>query len=382
MASPERRIPLSKPSLTGAERSAVLEVLETPELSCGPKLPEFEENLARFAGVKHAVAVNSGTSGLHLGVRAAGVRDGDEVITTPFSFVASANCVLYERALPVFVDVDRSTLNIDVARIEAAITPRTKAILPVHIFGLPCEMDVINDVAERHNLCVIEDACEALGASYHGRPAGGIGDCGVLAFYPNKQITTGEGGAILTNRDDIAGLCRSMRNHGRADDGRLAHVRLGYNYRLSELQCALGIAQLDRAEELLSAREAVAETYRRELAGVPVQLLEPVAGTKRSWWVFVVLVEASLAGAGRDLLLQRLRQRGIGCSNYFPPIHLQPFYAETFGYAPGDFPITESIASRTVALPFYAGLPPDDIAYVAETFAAELRELSPSSISR
>ena len=380
MAPPERIIPLSQPSLGAAEREAVLGVLDGSQLSLGPKLETFEQQLADYAGVKYAVAVNSGTSGLHLCVKAAGIGAGDEVVTSPFSFVASANCILYEQGVPVFADIDPETFNIDPRNVEAAITSRTKAILAVDIFGLPCEMDSIRAIARRYDLWVIEDACEAIGATYRGRPAGGLGDCGVFAFYPNKQMTTAEGGAVLTNSARVADLCRSLRNHGR-DKTDLAYYRLGYNYRLSELHCALGIAQLGRIEELLSERARVAETYRERINDVPVKLLPSFEGLQRSWYAFVVLVEEALAGGGRDALLQRLRGRGVGCSNYFPAIHLQPFYAQTFGYAKGRFPIAESIAGRTVALPFYAGLPADSVEYVVNCLAEELNELSPSKIS-
>ena len=380
MAPPERIIPLSQPSLGAAEREAVLGVLGGSQLSLGPNLGRFEQQLAAYAGVDHAVAVNSGTSGLHLCVKAAGIGAGDEVVTTPFSFVASANCILYEQGVPVFVDIDPSTFNLDPRNVEAAITPRTKAILAVDIFGLPAEMDSIRAIARRYNLWVIEDACEAIGATYRGQRAGGLGDCGVFAFYPNKQLTTAEGGAVLTNSERVADLCRSLRNHGR-DKTDLAYYRLGYNYRLSELHCALGVAQLNRLGELLAERTAVAEAYQQRLKGLPVESLQRFEGLERSWYAFIVLVEEALGGHPRDALLQRLRRRGVGCSNYFPALHLQPFYARAFGYAKGRFPIAESIAARTVALPFYAGLPLDSVEYVVDCLAEELEELSPSKIS-
>jgi perosamine synthetase len=374
MEPPDRTVPLSRPDIGDAERAAVLAVLQTPYLSLGPKVAEFETQLARYVGVKHAVAVNSGTSGLHLCVKAAGLKPGDEVITSPFSFVASANCLLYEDAVPVFVDIDPVSLNLDVDAIEGKITPRTKGILPVHVFGQPCDMDAIHAIAHRHGLVVIEDACEAIGASYRGRMAGGLGDCGVIAFYPNKQMTTGEGGAIVTDRDDLAALCRSLRNQGRDEgDAWLAHVRLGYNYRLSDIHCALGIAQLNRIDELLERRSRVADVYARYLAQVPgVTPLASIEDTQRSWFVYVVLLEDDVPGAVRDALLQRLRGKGIGCSNYFPPLHLQPFLARRLGHQAGDFPVTESVSSRTVALPFYASLSEADIRLVVETFALEL----------
>lgn len=370
----KRTIPLSSPDITDHERKAVLAVLNTRHLSLGPKVPEFEKMLADYVGVQHAVAINSGTSGLHLCVKALGITEGDEVITTPFSFVASANCLLYERAVPVFVDIDPVTLNLNVGQIEAKITKKTRAILPVHVFGQPCDMDGVLQVAEQYNLRVIEDACEAIGAIDKGKKVGTLGDCGVFAFYPNKQMTTGEGGALVTNHDEIAALCRSLRNQGRTDgDEWLAHDRLGYNYRLSDIHCALGIAQIERIGELLSKRERVAGLYNRLLREVEgISLPCQVAGTTRSWFVYVVLLDEPFGRAQRDRLLQGLRNRGIGCSNYFPPIHLQPFYASTFGYRKGDFSVTESASDRTVALPFHGNLNEEEVCYVVDGLRQEL----------
>lgn len=372
-----REIPLSSPDITDLERKAVLEVMNTTQLSFGPKMAEFEEMLARYVGARHAIAVNSGTSALHLCVKALGIGEGDEVITTPFSFVASANCLLYERALPVFVDVDPVTFNLDVRQIEAKITARTKAILPVHVFGQPCEMDDLLKVAEKYHLRVIEDACEAVGATYKGRKVGTFGDCGVFAFYPNKQITTGEGGAIVTDSNEITSLCRSLRNQGRADvDIWLAFERLGYNYRLTDIQCALGIAQLMRITELLSKRERVANIYNRLLSHLEdIRLPCQVAGTTPSWFVYVVLLNERFCREQRDRLLRGLKRRGVGCSNYFPPIHLEPFYARAFSYKQGDFPVAESVSDRTVTLPFYGSLGEEEIGYVVESLNSELEKV-------
>ena len=367
-------VPLSSPDITDLERKAVAEVLHTRHLSLGPKLLEFEEMLAHYVGALHVIAVNSGTSALHLCVKALDIKEGDEVITTPFSFVASANCLLYERAVPIFVDIDPLTYNLDVRRIETKITKRTKAILPVHVFGQPCEMNALLKLAEKYRLRVIEDACEAIGATYRGKKVGTFGDCGVFAFYPNKQMTTGEGGAIVTNSGEIATLCRSLRNQGRGE-GRawLAHERLGYNYRLSDIQCALGIAQLEWIGELLSKREKVAALYNRLLKNLPgLRLLSVSPQVTMSWFVYIIVLEQEFTRRQRDNILCGLRKRGIGCGNYFPPIHLQPFYVDTFGYKRGDFPVTESVSDRTIALPFYGNLREEEIKFVVECVREEL----------
>jgi perosamine synthetase len=373
-------IPLSSPDLTHEERSCVMDVLLGRELSLGPRLPAFERALRKLTGARHAIAVNSGTSALHLCIKAAGIGPGDEVITTPFSFVASANCALFERAVPTFVDIDPDTWNLDVARIEAAITPRTKAILPVHVFGRPCPMEPILEIARRRNLVVIEDSCEAIGATSGGRPVGTFGQTGVFAFYPNKQITTGEGGAIVTDDDDVARLCRSWRNQGRGESGAwLQHERLGYNYRLSDLNCALGAVQVSRLPEILAARARVAAMYHRALSlRVPDLVLpaptEPDA--EISWFVYVVRLRDEFSAADRDAVVESLRRRGIGCNTYFSPIHLQPFYREMFGYRHGDFPITEHIAERTIALPFFNHLKEEEIESVCKALADAVSALS------
>lgn len=372
-------IPLSAPDLTNEERTAVSEVLMSPRLSLGPKLREFEENLAAVVGAKYAVAVNSGTSALHLCMKAANIGAKDEVITTPFSFVASANSILFEHGTPVFVDIDPATYNIDVARVADAITEKTKAILAVHVFGRPCEMNSLVRIAERHGLLMIEDGCEAIGARYQDKAVGTFGQSGTFAFYPNKQITTGEGGAIVTNDDRIAKLCCSWRNQGRAEDGGwLEHERLGYNYRLSDINCALGTAQLRRLPEILTARARAAALYTRELAGLSQLILprlhEPDA--ELSWFVYVVRLGDEFTMEHRDAVLRRLKEYGIGCGKYFTPIHLQPFYRSIFGYRKGDFSTTEHISERTVALPFFNRISTDEIEYVGKALRQILSQLS------
>jgi perosamine synthetase len=367
------KVPLSQPDINEQDIAAVLDVLKTNQLSIGPKVIEFEKIMAHWAGQKHGIAVNSGTSGLHLIVRAMGLKDDDEVITTPFSFVASSNCLLFERVKPVFVDIDPDTLNIDANYIERAITPKTKAILAVHAFGHVADMDPIQEMARRHGLKVIEDSCEAIGAEYKGRPAGSLGDAGVFAFYPNKQMTTGEGGVIVTNNDEIAELCRSMRNQGRGEGDRwLFHERLGYNYRLDELSCALGVSQAARLGEILAMRSDVAERYNRRLAGIDgVRLPFAADYAKVSWFIYVIRLAN---GIDRDKVMQTLADNGIGCRPYFTPIHLQPFYRDMFGYKEGDFPITERVAASTVALPFYNKITDAQIDYVADILERSIKK--------
>ena len=364
-------IPLAQPDIGEEEIRLVNEVLRSGWLSMGPKVGEFEEKFANYIGTKHAIAVNSGTSGLHLCMNAIGIKKGDEVITSPFSFIASSNCIMFEGGKPVFVDINPDTLNLDVERIEDAITKNTKAILPVHVFGQPCEMDAILDIAEDHNLAVVEDACEAIGAEYNGQKAGTFGDASVFAFYPNKQMTTGEGAIIVTDDDNIAKLCRSLRNQGRSEDEEwLNHVRLGYNYRLDEMSCALGIGQLNRIDELLDKRAKVAEEYTRQLSGVDgiiTQYLDPEV--KMSWFVYVVQVSEYI---NRNNVIKYLKEHGVSCRPYFTPIHLQPFYREMFGYKEGDFPICEKVCDSTIALPFYGNMNEEMIGQVCSVFKDSL----------
>jgi perosamine synthetase len=369
-------IPLSSPSISEEDIRAVAEVLRTPRLALGPTLQEFEERIAAYVGAKHAVAVNSGTAALHLCVRALGIREGDEVITTPFSFVASANCMLYEKAVPVFVDIEPRALGIDPQRIEAAITPKTKAILAVDVFGYLADWSALQEIAKKHHLALIEDSCEALGTSRDGKMAGTFADCGTFAFYPNKQMTTGEGGMIVTDREDIANQARSERNQGRAlDSGWLEHRTLGYNYRMSDINCALGVSQLKRLPEFIRKRRQIVEWYREEL-GAEDAVLTPrqQEGVEISWFVYVIQLAEEYGQKERDTLLGHLRENDIGCSNYFPPIHLQPLYRAQ-GYKEGDFPVTESVAERTIALPFFTNLSRGEVARVCRILKDGLNQL-------
>jgi dTDP-4-amino-4,6-dideoxygalactose transaminase len=355
----------------------------------GARIKEFEQTFRDLTGAKHAIGVNSGTAGLHLCVRAAGIGPGDLVITTPFSFVASTNVLLYENAIPVFVDVDPQTGNIDAAKVADAVEniqnylprkpeiddPRSKlkAILPVDVFGQPADMDAINNIARAHGLRVIEDSCEALGAAYKGRQAGMLGEFGVFAFYPNKQITTGEGGVVVTDDDKAANLMMALRNQGRAPgDTWLSHTFMGYNYRLDEMSAALGTVQMARLGELLTKREIVAGWYAEGLSEIPgIEIPRVVANTTRmSWFVYVIRVEK---GRDRDALARRLDARGVPVRPYFLPIHLQPYVAERFGYREGDFPVTEDLGRRGLAIPFSGVMSRDQVEFVCEALKDELK---------
>jgi perosamine synthetase len=406
-------IPMSSPELTDADIAAVNEVLATRYLSLGPRIDAFEETFASYVGTGHAVGINSGTSGLHLAVIAAGVKENDLVITTPFSFISSANCVLFERAIPVFVDIDSQTLNIDPAQVAQAADdlarggetakrwlPPTlrnsplstlssplsslKAILPVDAFGQPADYDPLQEVADRHDLAIIEDACEAIGAEYKGRKAGTLGDAAVFAFYPNKQMTTGEGGMIVTDREEWAALFRSLRNQGRdVFDAWLNHTRLGYNYRMDEMSAALGLSQLQRIEELLAQRAQVAAWYNERLAeveGVEIPYVAPTT-TRMSWFVYVVRIAPAMGrvapavgrvapGLSRNRVMQKLKEQGIPSRPYFTPIHLQPFYVEKFGYRRGDFPVTEAAGDTCLALPFSSVMTEEQVDVVCEALEA------------
>jgi perosamine synthetase len=358
-------IPVARPSIGPREHELVAKVLDSGRLSLGPMLGEFEKALGGFVGAEHVSAVSSGTAGLHLAIRAAGIEAGDEVITTPFSFVASANCMLLENAKPVFVDIDPQTLNLDPAAVEAAVGERTSGILPVHIFGLPADMDAIEATASKRGLWIVEDACEALGAHYSdGRAVGTRGHRATFAFYANKQMTTGEGGAVVCmDRDDKAGI-DSERNQGRAPNmDWLDHDRLGFNYRLSDVAAAIGVGQLERLPELLEARARVAAMYGEALANLPLTL--PFAAP-RSWFVYVVQVPAEV---DRDEMIVELQRKRIETKPYLPAIHLMSFYKEKFGWKEGDFPVCEDIARRSLALPFFPGLSESQVARVAEALA-------------
>jgi perosamine synthetase len=362
-------IPVAQPVLGAAEEERVLAVLRSGHLSLGPVLGEFERAFAARLGIAHASAVSSGTAGLHLALRAAGVSDGDEVVTSPFSFVASANAVIYERARPVFADIDPVTLNLDPAGAAAAVTERTAALLPVHIFGYPADMPAF----EQLGLPIVEDACEALGAAYgDGVPVGARGHPAVFGFYPNKQMTTGEGGIVTTGDPAVKERIDSERNQGRAPDmGWLDHDRLGFNYRLSDIACAIGLAQLDRLDGLLAARAHVAELYRQALGGTEgLGLPCPDSGVeKRGWFVFVVQLPR---GIERDDTIRALAAQGVQSKPYLPAIHLLSFYRERFGHREGEFPICEDVAARSIALPFFPAMSEGQVARVAETLCAVL----------
>jgi perosamine synthetase len=391
-------IPLSQPDITDVEINAVVEVLRSGRLSMGARQARFEEIIADRVGRRHAVAVSSGTCGLHLIMLALGIGPGDEVVTTTFSFIASSNCILYVGAKPVFVDIEPGSLNMDPDKVEAAITPRTKAILAVDVFGNPMHMDRYEQIARKHELPLIEDCCEGLGGSYKGRAVGSFGRVGVFGFYPNKQITTGEGGCIVTDDDRLADLCRSMRNQGRtilttSSDGSgkpaevainragswLQHERLGFNYRLSEIACALGIAQMERLDEMLKMRREVAEEYISRLMDWEDLILpnppdnNPQAFKTMSWFVFVVRLSDRYGHVERDRVIQGLHRHEVGAANYFPCIHLQPFYREQFGHKKGEFPIAETVSGRTIALPFYNRLDRTSIELAVQTLKVMLQ---------
>lgn len=362
------KIPLAKPDISDKEINAVVEVLKTPYLSLGPKLIEFEEKIKEFTGVKYAVAVNSGTSALHLIIKSLGIKDGDEVITTPFSFIASSNCILFERAKPIFVDIEEETYNINTNLIEEKISDKTKAILAVDVFGYPADWFNLEKIAKKYNLFLIEDSAESFGSEYNGKKCGSFGDAGIFAFYPNKQITTGEGGVILTNNEDIYKLSKSYRNQGRGEGEEwLEHVRLGYNFRISDINCALGIAQLERIEEIFKKRRIVFEIYNYYLKDIEEIIIpKEKENVKVSWFVFVIRIIDKFNRDHRDFLIKFLNENGVESKNYFPPIHLQKFYREKFGYKRGDYPITEKISDRTLAIPFFNNLKEEEIKYVVD----------------
>jgi perosamine synthetase len=363
----QETIPLARPVLGEAEERAVIDVLRSGHLSLGPRVPEFERLFAELVRAPLACAVSSGTAGLHLALRAVGVGEGDEVITSPFSFVASANAALYERARPVFADIDPVTLNLDPQAAAAAVTERTRALLPVHIFGYPAEMPAFERLADKHGLGIVEDACEALGATHaDGTPVGGRGNPAVFGFYANKQLTTGEGGMVTLADPELKRRIDSERNQGRARDmGWLDHDRLGFNYRLSDIACAIGIAQLQRLEQMLAERARVAALYREALTGIDgLDLPCPDRdGDIRGWFVFVVQLPR---GVDRDETVRALGRVGIQSKPYLPAIHLMSFYRERFGHREGEFPVCEDVAKRAVALPFFPEMREGQVARVSE----------------
>jgi perosamine synthetase len=367
-----RPVPLSGPYVDERDEELVLEVLRSGRLSLGPMIDRFEELFAERAGAPYAAAVSSGTAGLHLLCVSAGIEPGDEVITSPYSFAASANCFVYEGGVPVFADIDPRTLNLDPAAVEAAVTPRTKAILAVDIYGYPCELDPLREIAAKHGLALFQDSCEALGTRYKGQPIGSHGPSAVFAFYPNKQITTGEGGMVTTHSEEEWRLLRSLRNQGRGDDGGwLEHVRLGFNYRIDDIRAALGIGQLEKLDEILSRRSAVAAHYAELLRGIDgVELPCPDdADHARSWFVYVVLLPDNDA---RERVIAHFEREGIGYNRYLPSIHLQPYMRERFGFAEGLCPVSEDCSARTMAIPFHARLEREDQEYVVDRLRASL----------
>jgi dTDP-4-amino-4,6-dideoxygalactose transaminase len=369
-----REIPLSRPWLDEREEELVLEVLRSGRLSLGPWIEQFEKEVAKRVGAPYAAALSSGTAGLHLLCRIAGLGPGDEVITSPLSFVASANCFIVEGATPVFADVDPVTLNLDPAAVEAAITERTRAIVAVDMFGLPCDLDALRALAERHGLALIEDACESLGAEYRGQPLGAHGPSAVFAFYPNKQMATGEGGVVTTHSEEEWRLLCSLRNQGRSydgDGGWFHHVRLGLNYRWTDVQAAIGLGQLEKLDRILELRAGAAQRYGELLEDVDA--VEPPAPDndelQRSWFVYVVKLDKAV---DRDAVMAALRREGIGTAEYVPCIHLQPYMRESFGFAEGLCPVAEETASRTMALPFFTQIDPGDQERVVEVLRTAL----------
>jgi perosamine synthetase len=375
-AGPDEIVPLARPVIGEREEQLVLEVLRSGQLSLGPKAPAFEAAFAARVGARHASAVSSGTAGLHLALRAIGVTDGDEVVTTPFSFVASANVAIYERARPVFADIDPVTLNIDPDAAAAKVTERTAAILPVHVFGYPADMQAL----ERLGLPIVEDACEALGGVYSdGGPIGGRGHPSVFAFYANKQITTGEGGLVVSGSPAHKQQIDSERNQGRAPNmDWLDHDRLGFNYRLSDLACALGLAQLERLEVMLAGRARVAALYREALDQIEGLTLpcDDVGLARRGWFVFVVQLPQ---GADKEQTMKALAAQGVAAKPYFPSIHLMSYYREQFGHRRGEFPVCEEISSRSIALPFFPQMTEGQVDRVASALTSVLERGSLAS---
>jgi perosamine synthetase len=367
-----RAVPLSGPYLGEREEELVLEVMRSGQLSLGPMIDRFEEAFAEQLGVPYAAAVSSGTAGLHLLCVGAGIEPGDEVITSPYSFAASANCFIYEGGVPVFADIDARTLNMDPDAVRAAVTPRTKAIVAVDIYGYPCELDELRAIADEHGLAFIQDSCEALGALYKGAPLGTHGPSAVFAFYPNKQMTTGEGGIVTTHSEEEWRRLRSLRNQGRGDSGGwLEHVRLGYNYRLSDVGAAIGLGQVEKLDEILPRRARAAQVYNELLRNFDgVQLPAPDdADHVRSWFVYVVALPDN---ATRERVIATFEREGIGFNRYLPSIHLQPYMRERYGFREGLCPVSEDLSSRTLALPFFTAIDRDQQERVANVLAAAL----------
>ncbi len=374
------KVPLSKPYLDEEDIQGVVDVLKSGQLCLGPKIEEFEKRLAAFVQRKYGIAVNSGTSALHLCVEAINLKEGDEVITTPISFIASANCILYKKAKPVFADVEEDTWNINPENINKKISKKTKALIPVHLFCQPCNMDPIMKTAEENSLAVIEDSCEVIGAEYKKRKAGSFGTASVFSFYPNKQMTTGEGGMVVTDNEAIAKLCDSLRNQGRAEmlrggDDWLSHDKIGYNFRLDDIAGSLGLTQLKKIDSLVDKRNKAAFYYRKLLEkvdGVEVQKISPNT-TKTSWFVFVAKADENI---NRDALMNKLIEKGIPTRPYFPALHLQPLYQKMFGYKEGDCPTAEAISKQTFSLPFFTEITKEQIEMVCKELQEAVNEVS------
>lgn len=361
-----RKYPIAKPHITKREKQLVLEVLNSGNLSLGPKYKEFENKFAKRIGTRYACAVSSGTAGLHLAMIAAGIGPGDEIITSPFSFVASANCILYVGAKPVFVDIDPVTYNMDPLKIEEKITPKTKAILVVHIFGQAVDMSQISKIAKKYDLKIIEDACESICAKHGSKNVGTFGESAVFAFYPNKQMTTGEGGMLVTNDKKIYSLCSSLRNQGRSENMQwLDHKYLGYNYRMDEMSAALGLAQLEKLDYMIGQRRKIANLYNKYLSNYAeiVEAPKVAKGNVHTWFVYVIRVKN--LRVKRDKAISELAASGISTKPYLPSIHLFDFYKKRFKYKKGDFPVSEMVSNSSLALPFYIGLKKNDIKHIS-----------------
>jgi len=364
-------IPLARPVIGDRERELVDEVLRSRQLSLGPTVTQFEQMWADRIGSKHAVACSSGTAGLHCCLHALGIGPGDEVITSSFSFVASANVIVYTGATPVFAEVDPLTFNMDPAAVEAAITPRTKAILIVDIFGYPAEVPALIEIAERHGLGIVEDACQSIDGDYNGKKMGTFGHPAVYGFYANKQLTTAEGGVILTDSDDLYTQLKSLTNQGRSDDGAwLVHSRLGFNYRLSDVHAAIGIAQIERLDWMQEARARIAGMYQERMAHIDGVTPMYEGPQRRSWFVYAPRLDADL---DRDRIIGRLEAEGVSAKPYLPCIHLQPYYREEHGHAPGELPITEAISASTIALPFFCEMTDDQVDRVCQAMERAIK---------
>jgi len=370
------KYPLAKPYITQREKDLVNDVLDSGFLSLGPKLEEFEKKFANKIGTAYACGVSSGTTGLHVMMNVAGITSGDEVITTPFSFIASSNCMLYVGAVPIFVDIDPRTYNIDPTKIEVAITAKTKAILVVHIFGQSADMDPIIDIAKRYNLILLEDACESICASYKGKNVGTFGQTSVFAFYPNKQMTTGEGGIICTDNKAIFDHAKSLTNQGRgANMSWLDHQYVGYNYRMDEMSAAVGIAQLEKLDWMIEERKKISDMYTKHLLDYSDLVDVPLTSqfNTNTWFVYVIQIKEK--NKIRNKIIEKLRDCGISTKEYLPSIHLFHCYREKFGYNDGEFPISENVSMRSIALPFYIGLQESDIKYIIGKLVSAIKNI-------